>query len=209
METKVLKADDLGAIEHALEAISRGELVAFPTDTVYGVGCDPWNAEAILALYEAKRRPTSMPIPVLLASAEAAHAVARTLPLGYDALAEAFWPGGLTILFTAAPAVSKKLTAGTGKIGIRFSSDPIADLLARRLGRPITATSANRSGGDECRSAQEVLAVLGDRLDAVIDGGTTPGPPGSTIVDVTIDPPLVVREGVISKSRLGAVLRGT
>lgn len=197
------------ALGEAVGLLRDGGIIAYPTETLYGLGVDGTNEEAVEKIFTVKGRSYTAPVSLIIGSWSDLERLTLNIPPSGRKLAEAFWPGGLTILFTAAPAVSKKLTAGTGKIGIRFSSDPIADLLARRLGRPITATSANRSGGDECRSAREVLAVLGDRLDAVIDGGTTPGPPGSTIVDVTIDPPLVVREGVISKRRLGAVLRET
>ena len=111
-----------------------------------------------------------------------------------------FWPGALTIVFAASPAVLPRLTAGTGKIGIRVSSHPVARLIAKGLAGPLTATSANLSGGPECSTADEVLRVFGDSLDAVIDGGTTAGGLGSTILDVTVSPPLILREGVVSRS---------
>ncbi len=115
---------------------------------------------------------------------------------------ERFWPGALTIIFKASPDVSHLLTAGTGKIGIRLSSHPVATALAKKLGHPITATSANLSGKHECTSADEVIQGIGDQIDAVIDGGQTPGGSGSTIIDVTTDPPAILREGVIPKYKL-------
>ncbi|HET57402.1 MAG TPA: threonylcarbamoyl-AMP synthase [Deltaproteobacteria bacterium] len=196
------------ALSEAAGLLRDGGIIAYPTETLYGLGVDGTNEAAVEKIFTVKGRSHSIPVSLIIASWSDLEQLALNIPPAGRKLAEAFWPGGLTLLFTAAPAVSKKLTAGTGKIGVRFSSDPVAALLARRLGRPITATSANRSGGAECHNSQEVIAALGDRLDAVVDGGTTPGPPGSTIVDVTVDPPLVVREGVISKSRLDAVLQG-
>jgi L-threonylcarbamoyladenylate synthase len=115
---------------------------------------------------------------------------------------ERFWPGALTIIFKASPDVSHFLTSGTGKIGIRLSSHPVATALAKKLGPPITATSANLSGKDECTRADEVVEGIGDQIDAVIDGGQTPGGSGSTIIDVTTDPPAILREGVISRYKL-------
>jgi L-threonylcarbamoyladenylate synthase len=202
METKVLKADDVGAIEHALEAISRGELVAFPTDTVYGVGCDPWNAEAILALYEAKRRPTSMPIPVLLASAEAAHAVARTLPLGYDALAEAFWPGGLTLVVPRRPEVPPSLTAGGDSIAVRLPDHSVARALAEGIGGCLAATSANQSGEPAAVNADSAFSALKGLVSVLLDGGHCPGGIASTVVDLISDPPRVLRQGATSYEAL-------
>jgi len=120
-----------------------------------------------------------------------------------------FWPGGLTILFDASQNVPQRLTAGTGKIGIRLSSNIIATSLAKTLSRAITATSANLSGEKECSSVDDVMDSLGDRVDAIIDGGQTPGGLGSTIVDVTIDPPIIIRKGVLPSSLILDILRKT
>jgi L-threonylcarbamoyladenylate synthase len=110
---------------------------------------------------------------------------------------QTFWPGPLTLVFKASPQIIPKLTAHTGKIGIRISSHPVAACLANRLDRPITATSANFSGTPEILSPQEVVRCLGDRVDLVIDGGLSPGGKGSTIFDITLDPPVTLREGAI------------
>jgi L-threonylcarbamoyladenylate synthase len=111
-----------------------------------------------------------------------------------------FWPGALTLVFKASRLVLPKLTGGTGKIGIRLTSNEIAARISKRLTRAITATSANLSGEKECSSADDVLRALGERIDALIDGGRTPGGLGSTIVDTTVDPPSLFREGVIPYS---------
>ena len=122
---------------------------------------------------------------------------------------DTFWPGGLTLLFHAAPEVSPKLTAGTGKIGIRVSSHPVATSLAGAISGAITSTSANISGSTECSTAEDVMDILGEIIDAIVDGGPTPGGKGSTIVDVTVDPPVTIREGVISEARITETLRKT
>ena len=122
------------------------------------------------------------------------------IPAAAPILMQTFWPGPLTLVFRAASSVSSRLTGGTGKIGIRVSSHPIARFLAEGLAGPLTATSANLSGGPECSSADAVIRALGELPDAVIDGGATPGGAGSTILDVTVFPPRILREGAIPRS---------
>ena len=115
---------------------------------------------------------------------------------------DAFWPGGLTLVFEAGPNVSPLLTAGTHKIGIRYSSHPVAVALCRALGSAITGTSANLSGKPACSSAEAVLKAFGHRIDLILDGGKTEGRIGSTVLDVTEDPPKILREGMVSRKRL-------
>jgi L-threonylcarbamoyladenylate synthase len=115
----------------------------------------------------------------------------------------AFWPGALTIVFQASKKISPLLTAGSGKIGLRVSSHPGARGILQKLKRPLTATSANLSGAPECTRASEVAEQIGDKIDAIIDLGDTPGTAGSTIVDVTCHPPVILREGAISRKNIG------
>jgi len=119
------------------------------------------------------------------------------IPSAAEILMKTFWPGPLTLVFRASPSVLPRLTADTGKIGIRISSHPVARLLAAGIEGPLTATSANLSGAQECSTAQEVIAALGDLPDALIESGPTPGGSGSTILDVTVSPPRILREGAI------------
>jgi len=202
MRTKVLRANDLGAVACAVEALCRGELVAFPTDTVYGVGCDPWNTEAIVALYEAKRRARSMPIPVLLASAEAAHAVAGALPAGYEELSQAFWPGGLTLVVPKLPNVPSSLTAGGDSVAVRLPDHAVIRTLAAGIGGCLAATSANRSGKPAAVEAESALGALEGAVTVLLDGGHCPGGVASTVVDLTSDPPRVLRQGAIAYEAL-------
>ncbi|HTZ40105.1 MAG TPA: L-threonylcarbamoyladenylate synthase [Syntrophales bacterium] len=189
-----------GRIDEAVAILKSGGVIAFPTETFYGLGADARNEAAIDKIFDIKGRDFSNPILVVIGEAGHLDAFAEGIPSSARKLMEKFWPGPLTILFSASPSVSPKLTAGSGRIGMRLSSHPIARELSKRLGGPLTATSANLSGAAECSSAAEVISQLGGKLDGVVDGGYTPGGKGSTIVDVTVSPVKVLREGVLPSS---------
>jgi L-threonylcarbamoyladenylate synthase len=203
---QVLKIDgqrpDESVIAEASSILGAGGVVAYPTETFYGLGADGHIEDAIKKIFVIKGRSFKNPISVIIGNATDVRGLVEEIPECALHLMEQFWPGALTIIFKASPDVSPLLTAGTGKIGIRLSSHPVAAALANRLGHPITATSANLSGKPECTSADEVIRGIGDQLDAVMDGGQTPGGLGSTIVDVTTDPPVILREGSIPKYKL-------
>jgi L-threonylcarbamoyladenylate synthase len=187
-------------IRKAALTLQAGGVVAFPTETFYGLAVDATNGDAIERIFQLKGRAFSSPIALIAGSKNGISGVVTDIPAVAQRLMQAFWPGPLTLLFPASPRISPRLTAGTGRIGIRVSSHPIADSLANRLGGPITATSANLSGAPECLTAAEVLETLGDRIDLIIDGGPAPGGKGSTFLDITVDPPACLREGAISFS---------
>ena len=193
------KPDDKTLAE-AEEILRAGGVVAFPTETFYGLGADARQEAAVEKIFRLKGRAVQNPISVIVDTDREVIPLVEELPAAAQILMQKFWPGALTLVFAASPAVLPRLTAGTGKIGIRVSSHPVARLIAKGLAGPLTATSANLSGGPECSTAEEVLRVFGDSLDAVIDGGTTTGGLGSTILDVTVSPPLILREGVVSRS---------
>jgi len=193
---------DKASIGKAITIMREGGVIAYPTETFYGLGTDIRNELALERLYAIKGRGFDKPISIIIGSREDLARFARKITPTADLLMDRFWPGGVTLLFQAAQGLSERLTAGTGKIGIRLSSNPIATFLAQSLSGAITATSANRSGGKECVSAREVVTAMGKSVDAVIDGGRTAGGAGSTIVDTTVDPPAVIREGIISSSEL-------
>lgn len=197
---------DPSALEKAAAIITQGGVVAYPTETFYGLGADGENEASVEKLFALKGRDFNKPIPLIIGRQDHVTKLAAVIPAVAERLMDQFWPGGLTLLFEALPAVSTRLTGGTGKIGIRLSSNTIATGLASRLGRALTATSANLSGQEECVSAKEVIERLGSKIDAVIDGGTTPGEKGSTIVDITTDPPVVIREGIIPSSLILRIL---
>jgi len=203
---EVLKIDrqrpDESLIAEASSILRAGGVVAYPTETFYGLGADGQIEDAIKKIFLIKGRNFKNPISVIIGNANDARGLVEEIPEFALHLMEKFWPGALTIIFKASPDVSPLLTAGTGKIGIRLSSHPVATALANKLGHPITATSANLSGKHECTSADEVIQGIGDQIDAVMDGGQTPGGSGSTIIDVTTDPPVILREGIIPKHKL-------
>ncbi len=207
-----LKCDPVNPDEKALaEAVSilcGGGVVAFPTETFYGLGADARQAAAVEKIFHLKGRNARNPISVIVDNDQAAALLIGEVPPAARILMHAFWPGPLTLLLHASPSVLPRLTAGTGKIGIRVSSNAIARMLAAALAGPLTATSANLSGERECSTAAEVLRAFGERLDAVIDGGATAGGLGSTILDVTESPPLVLREGVVSRREIADALGG-
>jgi L-threonylcarbamoyladenylate synthase len=193
---------DDSLIAEASSILRAGGIVAYPTETFYGLGADGQNEEAVKKIFLIKGRNFKNPISVIIGDTNDVRGLVEEIPALALHLMERFWPGALTIIFKASPDVSHLLTSGTGKIGIRLSSHPVATALAKKLGHPITATSANLSGKDECTRADEVVEGIGDQIDAVIDGGQTPGGSGSTIIDVTTDPPAILREGVISRYKL-------
>jgi len=190
------------SIVKAVRIMEEGGVVAYPTETFYGLGADIGNSQALEKIYTIKGRDFSKPISIIIGSREDLERFAKEITPAAEILMNRFWPGGITLLFKASQDVPRKLTAKTGKIGIRLSGNPVATLLAQSLSGAITATSANRSGHKECVSVEEVVDCIGENLDAVIDGGRTPGGTGSTIVDTTVDPPVVIREGVISSSAI-------
>jgi len=187
--------------------LRNGGVVAFPTDTAYGLGTDPFNPIAIERIFEIKGRPETKPILLLVDSVTMAETVIERSDIFYR-VAERFWPGPLTIVTAAAPSLPAKLTAGTQTIGVRWPVASFATTLAEKFGQPITATSANRSGFPGAITSDEVRQQLGDSVDVLIDGGTLPARGGSTVLDLTSDPPLVLREGPVSYEILAEFFEG-
>lgn len=197
---------DPALIAKAVSILKEGGVIAYPTETFYGLGAHAGNDAAVERIFAIKGRSFSNPIALIMDKDEKlSELVKEAPPLAYK-LMETFWPGALTLMFHASDRIIPRLTAGTGKIGIRVSSHPIAAALAQTLSFPITATSANLSGAGECSTAREVIACLGEKIDALIDGGRTPGGVGSTILDMTTDPPAMLREGVIPGSLIYSLL---
>jgi len=185
------------AVEEAVQRIRSGGIIAFPTETFYGLGVDPFNPAAVERLFAVKGRESGKPIPIIIDELIRAEGIIGTISEESRALIEKFWPGPLTLLFATSSRLSSALTGGTGKVGIRIPSHPVALRLLRAIGQPITATSANRSGVPGATSAAGVQEMLGEHLDLIIDGGETPGGTGSTIVDTSFHPPRLIREGKI------------
>lgn len=195
------------SIEKAITILEAGGVVAFPTETFYGLAADATNEKAVDRIFEIKGRSFNNPIALIISKENDLDLLTDNIPEEAKKLMAAFWPGPLTLVFKASPSVSPRLTAGTGKIGIRISSHPIAHALAAGLGRPITATSANLSGGRECTTAEEVRGQMANAQLTVIDGGPTLGGRGSTFLDVTVDPLVLLREGAIYGTAIRIALR--
>jgi L-threonylcarbamoyladenylate synthase len=186
-------------ITRAAAIVSRGGVIAYPTETIYGLGVDAANEKAIRRIFEIKGRNFNNPISVIIADQKDVYPLVRKVSLAAQMLMDAFWPGPLTLVFESADGVSPLLTAQTGKIGIRLSSSYAARHIALKAGSPLTATSANLSGAPECSDADAVIRQIGDKIDAVVDFGKTGVSIGSTIVDASSEPLIVLRAGVISR----------
>jgi L-threonylcarbamoyladenylate synthase len=193
-------------LKKAVQCLLSGGLVAFPTESFYGLAVDSTNETAIKRLFSVKKRRPDIPILILIPSVGSLKRFVKRIPSVADRLMEEFWPGALTLIFEAGPNVSPLLTADTGKIGIRLPSHPIATALAKGLGLPITGTSANISGRPACRNAQEILSSFGRGVDLILDGGKTEGKIASTVLDITVHPPEILREGMIRRTRLEAFI---
>jgi L-threonylcarbamoyladenylate synthase len=204
--TRIIPADAAG-IDEAMQTLAVGGLVAFPTETVYGLGADATNAEAVARLYEAKERPAFNPLIVHVAHAEAARHVA-TLTAFAETLARKFWPGPLTIVARALPdcPVCDLARAGLDTVALRVPSHPVAHPLLKAFGKPVVAPSANRSGHVSPTTAEHVMTDLRDRIDLILDGGPAPLGLESTIVDCSGAAPLLLRPGVIPREAIEAVL---
>ncbi|HXU89860.1 MAG TPA: L-threonylcarbamoyladenylate synthase [Methylomirabilota bacterium] len=199
--TRVVRVDaaapDLGAIRQAAQVLRAGGLVGFPTETFYGLGAAGLDAAAVRRVFSVKGRPSSMPLLLLVDSRAMMAAIAPTIPPQAAALMERHWPGPLTLVLRASAVVPTEVTAGTGTVGVRVSAHPVARALVRALGEPITAPSANPTGGAPPVTADDVLAHLDGRIELLLDAGPTPGGAPSTVLDVTVEPPRVLRQGAV------------
>ena len=176
--------------------------MAFPTETFYGLAADARNEAAIKKIFQVKGREEGNPILLLVADRSWLSGLVQEVNSQAERLMENFWPGPLTLVFRASPTVSPLLTADTGKIGIRVSGLAVAQALTRAVGRPITGTSANLSGRSGAANAEEVVQSLGEKLDAVLDGGKTAGGLGTTVLDVSGSIFRVLRNGVVARKDL-------
>ena len=197
---------DPATIRYAAAFIRRGELVAVPTDTFYGIAADPFNLAAVGHIYLVKGRPETRALPILVNSTALAVSLARDVPYTFHKLAQKFWPGPLTLLVDASNHIPLKVTAHTGQVAIRWPKSPIISALIDLVRGPITGTSGNISGQPACSTAVELLEQLGDRLPLILDAGETTGTLASTIVKLDEDDWTVMRVGEISKEQIRAAL---
>jgi len=177
-------------------------VIAFPTETFYGLGADALNPKAVEKLFEIKQRDRRNPILILVSNFTQVLDLVENVPTQAQPLITRLWPGPLTLVFKASNKVPNILTAGTGKIGIRIPGDPLTHQLLKVMAAPLTATSANRAGEESPTTAQQVLQTLGAELALILDAGPTPGGLPSTVVDVTTSPITLLRKGQIPEKML-------
>jgi L-threonylcarbamoyladenylate synthase len=181
----------------AAEVLRRGGIVAFPTETFYGLGAGALHGASVERLVRVKGRPEGKPLLVLVDSVAMVETVAADVPTLARALMARYWPGALTLVLRARPEVPAAVTAGSRTVGVRLSPHPIARGLVRALGGPVTGPSANPAGGAPPTTAAAVLAHFDGRIELVLDGGPTSGGEPSTVLDVTVDPPRLIRAGAV------------
>ncbi|UCD54170.1 MAG: threonylcarbamoyl-AMP synthase [Dehalococcoidia bacterium] len=192
-------------VKEGISILKRGGIVAFPTDTVYGLGACVSNQQAVERVYVVKERPRNIALPLLLANTSQINEVAKAVPEVAWLLVRHFLPGALTIVLPKADSLSDIASGGGTTIAVRIPAHPIPIALAEGLGAPIVGTSANLSGKPSTLTADEVYLQFGDKIDLVIDGGRCPGGKESTIVDVTGETPAILREGAITEKELKQV----
>ncbi len=207
-ETKVAPANSPDSILLAAATLNAGGLVAFPTDTVYGAAAHGLQPEAIRRLYQAKERPYSNPIALLVADAGDLRRIARDVPDSAWLLAERFWPGALTLIVPRADDLPAILTAGGDSVAVRMADHPVALSVIEAAGAPLATTSANLSGSPDPITAGDVLRDLGGRIDMLLDGGACPGGVPSTVLDLTTKPAMIRREGPIDRKTLREAVGG-
>src|SRR4051794_29437194 len=210
MGTPVLLIDpnaiDAGPIAQAADVLRRGGLVAFPTETVYGLGANALDAEAVRRIFEAKGRPANNPIIIHVADVEQARQLVAGWPSEAERLAARFWPGPLTLVLPRRDVVPDLVTAGGSTVAIRVPAHPVALALIRAAGMPIAAPSANRSTQLSPTRAEHVLHTMRGRIDLVLDPGPTSGGLESTVLDLTTSPPRLLRPGLVTRSEVEAII---
>ena len=190
------------SIQQAIDILRNGGVVGIPTDTVYGVAANALDVDAVDKVFNLKGREDTSPIPVLVGGVDDLHKYGREVSDEAIALAEAFWPGQLTIVVPKSDIIPLVVSGGLNTVGLRIADHPVPRELVSALGAPITATSANISGTDSLSSAVSVLEQLGSNLDMVFDGGELPPSRPSTVVDVTVSPPRILREGAVPRAAI-------
>lgn len=210
MDSKILRVDPEGNprahLVKAAEIVRRGGVIAYPTDTFYGLGANPFNEEAIKRIFKIKGREETKPLLLLIAYRKEVKDLTRVVKPIAKQLMRHYWPGPLTMIFEASASLPPLLLGNSGKVGLRLPNNKLVSRLIRLVGYPLTASSANKSGKRNPLSAADVLNSLGDEIELILDGGPSSTALPSTVIDVSLFPPLLIREGVISFSEVLSVL---
>jgi len=197
---------DETALNRAVEALQQGGILAYPTETLYGLGVDPFKEKALERLFHLKGRSPLSPVSILVRDSLMLREVVSALSPSAETLIKTFLPGPLTIVLPARDTLPEGLTAGTGKIGIRISAYPLMAHLFAGFPFPITTTSVNPSGKPAAKDANEIVSYFSEGIDCLLDAGPVPGGIGSTVVDMTDKDPVIIREGVISSKQITEAL---
>lgn len=195
-------------IERAVAHLREGQVIAYPTETIYGLGADVQERKAVKRIYDLKARDYGLPISILVSDLKMLRDVASEVPDRALPLMRKFWPGPLTILLPASQLIPKGLVTNTGKVGIRISSNPVAAALVETFGRPLTTTSANLSGFPPSLSVKHVQKYFGEKLPCIIDGGEVEPSRGSTVVDIGEETMRIIRDGAIPADEVIKCFRG-
>ena len=193
-------------VNQTVECLKRGGIIGYPTETVYGIGGDATNGEVIGMIQELKGRDARIPMLVLVARSSDIIPFVRTISEKAKSLMHRFWPGPLTLVFEALPVMPETILSEGRRLGIRVSPDPVSDALVRAFRKPLISTSANPHGEKPAQSASEVSDYFGDSLDMIVDGGERIGGVPSTILDVSMDPPQLIREGAVKKKDIEGII---
>ena len=205
MNTILTKADE-ASVKKAAELLQAGEIVAIPTETVYGIAASAFNGAAVKKIFEAKGRPQDNPLIVHIDRTEMLEGLVACVPEGAKALAEAFWPGPLTIIMPRGPKVADEVCAGLDTVAIRMPGHPVARAVIAASGLPLAAPSANRSGGPSPTIAEDVMADMDGRLPLILDGGACGVGVESTVITLAGEQPMLLRPGFVTKEQLEQVL---
>jgi L-threonylcarbamoyladenylate synthase len=210
MKTRVVRIEpaavDAGLVADVVSVLLGNGVMAYPTETFYGLGAAALSARAVSKIYRLKKRDSLKPLSVIASDLEMVGELAGSLPPVFWVLAEEFWPGPLTLVLRASPAIPKFLAGPGGTIAVRVPPVPWVRKVAYGMSQPLTATSANLSGEKEMADPGEVAAVFQGKIDLIVDGGATPGGAPSTLLDLTSPEPRLLREGAICAEKIRAVL---
>ena len=206
-ETELISSTSSNSAEKASAVLNQGGVMIYPTETLYGVGAFATNNGAVEKIFEIKGRPHGKPIPILVKDIQMLRKIAESNELA-TILSEKFWPGRLTMILKLKTELPELITCGTGKIAVRISSHPFLKALFDIIEKPLTSTSANLSGDQNLLNSKELLNAFNGKVDLIVDSGKIPESKGSTIVDLTQNPPQILREGDIKSETLKEYIDG-